>query len=119
MGSATDAMVVWGVDLGAVEEFEDEELADRFLDDEFDPDDLGLPQGVSLVLHCSDSCPAYIVGITRSLQSAKRGYPERLNILGCTHEDQCLIDEALKILKIPQKRAVWLLASHWEDGGYG
>jgi|SRR6478609_8594297 len=122
MGQSTDAILVYGVDLG-----EDELPEALVFNDEDDGDTeeskpiayalyMGrpLPSGVTIVNHCSDSCTMRIIAIEASELRAWRGHPKEVPTLVAKPEWDAAIDEfaAEHGITLP-KRPAWLLASWW------
>lgn len=117
MGQSTDAILVWGFDLGSEEDFP-EALADRieFLQEEGYDDLKALEEktGVELISHCSNDVTHYIIGVSATKTRAHRGRPKEVYSL--EHpilEDQAAIDAFCKELGAKSDKGRWLLASYW------
>ncbi len=123
MGQSTDAILVYGVDLG-----EDELPEALVFNDEDDGGDTeeskpiafalymgrSLPSGVTVVNHCSDSCTMRILAIEASELRAWRGSPQAVAELKVDPAWDAAIDAfaAEHGITLP-KRPGWLLASWW------
>jgi hypothetical protein len=134
MGQSTDGILAYGVDLG---EFDPDEFDGYAETEECDAcratnwgvrcgecfDDFegyvsarlkgaGI-QGISVVRHCSESRPMYIL-CTQSWR-AWRGYPVKVS----PHQSDVFpgdiqkIRDALKVLGLEPQKPAWLLASDW------
>lgn len=67
---------------------------------------------VTLVQHCSDECPMWLLVLTSSVLKANRGYPIPVDRLS-DYKDVRLIEFA-KQHSIPiEGKAGWLLCSYW------
>jgi len=118
MGQSTDAILVYGVDLG-------EELPDSLSFDEDSHDEKSNPvgyafwmgkavDGVELVSHCSDRCPMYILAAAASETRAWRGDPKLITELKVDPAWDAALDAFADAngIELP-KRPGWLLASWW------
>lgn len=117
MGQSTDAILVWGFDLGDYTDFP-EALSDRieYLTDEGYKELEALEKsiGVELVGHCSGEHRMYIVGVSKTKTLASRGYPVVITSLKLSIvKAQAALDAFAKELGIEPKPGQWLLASDW------
>lgn len=112
MGQSTNAIIAYGVDLG-------EEIPKWLL--EFGPKDaeegdmyeleeiLEEKYGMKLEIHCSDSCPMYVLAVAESVRTAYRGSPQKLGKGLKTAPEWAKTWEPFKKAGKP----TWLLFSLW------
>ncbi len=117
MGQSTDAILVWGFDLGDREGL-DEEVQNRiehWNDDGYDEvTALEKSTGAELVSHCSCDCPHYIIGVTKTKTRAWRGHPQEIESLDLdVAEGQAALGAFAKALGVDTKVGRWILASDW------
>ena len=117
MGQSTDAILVWGFDIGDAEELPEEvaKRIDHLLDEGYDElESLQRLHGVELVQHCSGSCPHYIVGIEATKTVAWRGHPKTITSLDLPGKTcQAALDAFAQAIGVEAKPGAWLLASDW------
>lgn len=117
MGTSTDAILVWGFDLGNEEDMSSE-LQERilFLNDEGYKELAAKEKelGVELVRHCHHECTSYIVGRTSALVVAHRGDPKEIKSLPhIWPSDEERLNRFAKWLGVKPEKGRWLLASYW------
>ena len=113
MGVSTNAILVWGFDLGT-------DLPDSVIErlDDFEKyDALVVIQnriGASLISHCHPDEQMWIVGFTKTIMLARRGYPETIKSFTVDAvRGQAALDALAHELGIKPKPGRWLLASEW------
>lgn len=106
MSVSTDAILVWGFDVGEDEEHLSEIDYDELLK-------ISKKHDGELVLHCSDSHPCYIIGLAHGCLCAYRGFPKKVKSLGLPHDAQKRLDAFACALKVKPQPGKWLLCSYW------
>lgn len=117
MGQSTDAILVWGFDLGSEDDL-DEKVHERirYLNDDGykELETLEKYTGAELVRHCSCDCPMYVVGVTRTKVRAYRGHPKEITSLELdVAEGQVSLKRFAEALGVEPKEGRWILASDW------
>lgn len=102
MGTATNAVLAYGFDLGE----EDPGLSER----------LAKKIGVEAYLHCSYAQEMYALVVSESLVCAARGYPEKVKTLTVKPEWEAKLRDACTRLAIPWREPSWIVFSFWETG---
>ena len=111
MGVNTDAILLWGFDLGEDFDWPDDE--DAFKTYWQAKDDAIKTTGCELVWHCSTSCPMWAVAVTDSVLTAIRGCPEEVTSLDVGPGWEERLRAFCELLGIEWKRPGWLLVSYW------
>ena len=141
MGVSTDAILVYGYDLGAEDELdceavswlgEDTESLSEAIDDRL-LTVIGFTEqwsgtdgyferkraaraklGVELVYHCSDDDPMLILAAIGTEVRANRGYPKTVASLTVPEGADDRLAWAMRVLELkPEGSPSWLLASNW------
>lgn len=103
MSTSTDAIICFGV------EFEDDDIEDwnedEWLSEKYDT------KLLSVVRHCHDDEPMYIVSVRGTYVKAWRGDPRAFDVQEMSkHITQEALDE---LRKISDKEPKWFLCSYW------
>lgn len=108
MGVSTDAILVYGIDLGEEHDFEN-------WDDPLEKlDRLATAEGLTIVMHCADEFPMFIVSDGRE-SSANRGYPCNIpngSLTPASHYTIAKIRTFAERFGVTEEPA-WLLCSYW------
>ena len=134
MGQSTDAILCWGVDLGADYEPPWAELAEELgyddpfeggaivhilTDEKIDPLEVDYKlteMCIKVVEHCHSDYPMYILAAAGSITEANRGYPEMIppHKLEVTEFQKALFLESLSKLGVKaHAKPAWILCSYW------
>lgn len=117
MSQDTDAILVWGFDLGDAEELPAavQEKIEHWADDGYDEAEaIEAKLGVKLVRYCSGSCPHYVVGVVKTKLRAWRGAVREVASLEVdAAEGQLALAAFAAALGVPAKDGRWLLVSYW------
>ena len=143
MGTSTDAIICYGIQIG-----KDGDMPEIFCEDDRDFDDIlieafGCPPqvewadsgsqkdawdkdwearnkfkkelGLELVRHCYLDETMYCLAITKSIQTVHRGYPEEVeaNTVVREYAWDKKLAEAIKVLKLEDATPKWWLQSYW------
>lgn len=117
MGVSTDAILVWGFDLGDLSEIENEKIYDTIeaLDEDWEAEEkLEKKTGAKLVHHCCPNETMYIVGVTATETVVKRGYPKSIESLTVPPNAQTQLNDFAKAIGVEPKPGQWLLAVWWD-----
>jgi len=109
MGVSTDALIVYGVEVGEIEELRerlDGEAWDELIDSFYDNED-----GFGLIEHCSDSYLMYFVGYL--IIRADRGFPKLINEAKEKDLDVRRIQRFCEKYELPYSQPDYYLASYW------
>ena len=124
MAASTDAILAYGVDLGAVGEDEIPAAIEAILSDEETRDDIA---EVEFVEHCSASYSSWIVAVPGTVHRAYRGSPKIIDLGILASENRVvgpkpsgILDERvaaavawLRKHGVARQVPTWLLASWW------
>jgi hypothetical protein len=112
MGVSTDAILVYGFDLGEEEDIEDERIRDVIEK----ADNLELEDNrAAIVGHCSHDYRMIIVAVPNTKRVAKRGYPTTIDpaSMAVPQERVAELRAFCEAHGIPWQEPRWILCSMW------